>query len=106
MHERDRRYRDKLTPSLNQVTVGCGLPAAIQSKISGSPAISILVAGLLVMLGATGGSGVTITDTVNSAVPAMFCAKQLYQPADDAVVLQTVKPLVVSLIVIQSSVVS
>ena len=61
----------------------------------------ILVRGLLVMLGATGSSEMTVTRTEYSVVPARLRAKQLYQPAEEAVVLHTVSVWEVSLMVVQ-----
>ena len=63
---------------------------AIQSRMRGSPADRILVSARLVMLGGTRGSGMTVTGTANSVLPAMFCVKQLYQPAEEAVILHIV----------------
>ena len=78
------------------------MPTAIQSRINGSPDSIISVRELVVMLGAMGDSGMIVTGTENSAVPARFRTKQLYQPAEEAVVLQTVSVLVVGLMMMQS----
>ena len=85
------RTAHTLTPFLNHVTFGCGLPSGIQSRVSGCPASMIMLLGAVVIFGGAGNFSRNRTGTEYSAIPAILVARQVYVPDDERVALQRVR---------------